>query len=62
VPGGDDAGQVVVPVEGFLAHLEALDRSPTIVRAYAFSLRLWSEFLALVAVGWDQAWAPATAP
>ncbi|MGA3221895.1 MAG: site-specific integrase, partial [Acidimicrobiales bacterium] len=51
----DDTGQVVAPVEAFLAHLQALDRSPTTVRAYAFSLRLWSEFLALVAVGWDQA-------
>jgi len=51
----DDAGEVVAPVEAFLAHLQALDRSPTTVRAYAFSLRLWSEFLALAAVGWDHA-------
>jgi integrase len=51
----DDAGQVVAPVEAFLAHLQALDRSPTTVRAYAFSLRLWFEFLGVVAVGWDQA-------
>jgi integrase/recombinase XerD len=62
MPGGaeswtvlDDDGEVVVPVEAFLAHLHALDRSPTTVRAYAFGLRLWFEFLVLVGVGWDQA-------
>jgi integrase/recombinase XerD len=51
----DAAGDVVVPAEAFLAHLQALDRSPTTVRAYAFSLRLWFEFLSIVGVGWDAA-------
>jgi integrase/recombinase XerD len=51
----DDGGEVVAPVEAFLAHLQALDRSPTTIRAYGFSLKLWFEFLAVVAVGWDQA-------
>jgi hypothetical protein len=32
----DDAGEVVAPVEAFLAHLQALDRSPMTIRAYAF--------------------------
>jgi len=50
-----DTCGVVVPVEAFLAHLQALDRSPTTVRAYAFSVKLWFEFLALVAVDWDAA-------
>ncbi len=36
-----------------MAHLQALDRSPTTVRAYAFGLRLWFECVALVAVRWD---------
>ena len=44
-----------MPVETFLAHLQALGRSPTTVRAYAFSLRLWAEFLVLIAVSWDRA-------
>jgi len=51
----DDAGQIVAAAEAFLGHLQALDRSPTTVRAYAFSLRLWFEFLALIVVDWDQA-------
>jgi integrase len=51
----DDSGEVVAPVETFLAHLQALGRSPTTVRAYAFSLRLWAEFLVLTAVSWDSA-------
>jgi integrase/recombinase XerD len=51
----DDAGDVVVPVEAFLAHLQALERSPTTARAYATSLKLWSEFLGLADVAWDEA-------
>ncbi len=50
----DDTGDPVGPVEAFLAHLQALDRSPTTVRAYAFSLKWWFEFLGLVGVGWDE--------
>lgn len=48
---GDD-GAVLVPVEAYLAHLAALERSPNTVRAYATSLKLWFEFLARVDVGW----------
>jgi len=44
---GDD-GVPVVSIESFLAHLQALDRSPTTVRSYAISLKLWAEFLAQV--------------
>ena len=41
---GDD-GRPVPPVERFLAHLHALDRSPTTQRTYATSLKLWLAFL-----------------
>ena len=51
----DDGDEIVAPVEAFLAHLQALDRSPTTIRAYAFSLRLWFEFLALISMDWAQA-------
>ena len=50
----DDAGEVVTPVEGYMAHLQALDRSPNTARAYAMSLKLWFEFLGLVGVAWDE--------
>ena len=51
----DGAGDVVAPAEAFLAHLQALGRSPTTARAYAFSLQFWFEFLSAVQVGWDEA-------
>lgn len=51
----DDRGEVVAAVEMFLAHFQALDRSPTTVRAYAFSLKLWFVFLDVATVAWDQA-------
>ena len=51
----DDAGDIVEPVEAFLAHLQALERAPTTVRTYAMSLKLWFEFLSLVGVGFDEA-------
>jgi integrase/recombinase XerD len=41
----DHRGDVVAPAEAFLAHLQALNRSPTTVRTYAISLKLWWEFL-----------------
>jgi hypothetical protein len=41
----DAGGEPVRAVESFLAHLQALDRSATTVRAYATSLKLWSQFL-----------------
>ena len=54
VPGGgpeswtvlDDTGEVIGPVERYLAYLSAIERSPNTVRAYAISLKLWFEFLA----------------
>jgi len=51
----DGDGGVVAPVEAYLAHLQALDRSPTTARTYATSLKLWLEFLACIEVGWDAA-------
>jgi len=51
----DGTGEVVAPVEAYLAHLQALDRSPTTARAYAISLKLWYEFLSIVRVNWDKA-------
>jgi integrase/recombinase XerD len=53
MPGGaeswtvlDECGDPVPAVEAFLAHLQALDRSPLTVRTYATSLKLWLEFVA----------------
>jgi len=48
-------GAPVPAVEAFLAHLQALNRSPTTVRTYASSLKLWLEFLARVEVEVDAA-------
>src|SRR5258708_16604154 len=50
----DDCGDPVPPVEAFLAHLQALDRSPTTVRTYATSLKLWWQFLARVGAVFDE--------
>jgi integrase len=41
---GDD-GAPIEPIESYLAHLAALERSPNTQRAYATSLKLWFEFL-----------------
>jgi len=41
------------PIEPYLAHLVALERSPNTVRAYATSLKLFFEFLADRGVEWD---------
>ena len=51
----DDAGDVVAPIEAYMAHLQALDRAPTTARTYAISLEFWFEFLSLVEVAWDEA-------
>jgi len=51
---GDD-GRPVAPVERFLAHLHALDRSPTTQRTYATSLKLWLVFLDRLGVALDEA-------
>jgi integrase/recombinase XerD len=42
-----DGQGVVEPVERFLAHLAATERSPNTVRAYAHDLRDLLEFLAV---------------
>ncbi|MGH3584853.1 MAG: site-specific integrase [Pseudonocardia sp.] len=47
-------GDVVDPVDRFLAHLTAIERSPNTVRAYAHDLRDYVEFLAHRAVAWDR--------
>jgi len=49
----DDDWVPVVPVERFLAHLAGIERSPNTVRAYAYGLRLWFEFLDLRGLGWE---------
>ena len=51
---GDD-GEVVEPAERYLAYLAAIERSPSTVRAYAVSLKLWFEFLQLAGTSWDEA-------
>jgi integrase/recombinase XerD len=51
---GDD-GEPVAAVESYLAHLAALERSPNTVRAYAFGLKAYFEFVAVLGVAWDQA-------
>lgn len=51
----DAGGEPVPVVESFLAHLQALDRSPTTVRTYATSLKLWLEFLSRLGVAVDEA-------
>jgi integrase/recombinase XerD len=51
---GDD-GEPVPAVESYLAHLAALERSPETLRAYAFGLKAYFEFLAANDVAWDEA-------
>ena len=48
----DDDFGVLAPVEEFLAHLSAVERSPTTVRSYAFDLRDYFQFLGLHQIGW----------
>ena len=50
----DANGDPVPAVEGFLAHLQALDRSPTSIRTYATSLKLWLQFLNQLGVTADE--------
>lgn len=47
-------GMVVDPVDRFLAHLTAIDRSPNTVRAYAHDLRDYFQFLDHRGLRWDQ--------
>lgn len=44
---------VVEPVEAFLAHLSAIERSPGTVRSYAFDLRDYFQFLGGHEICWD---------
>lgn len=50
----DEGLEPVAPAEAYLAYLSAIERSPTTVRAYAFSLKLWFEFLAHRELAWDR--------
>jgi hypothetical protein len=48
----DDGFAVADPVDEFLAHLTAIERSPGTVRSYAFDLRDYFEFLASHGIDW----------
>jgi len=47
-------GSAVDPVDRFLAHLTAIDRSPNTVRAYAHDLRDYFDFLEGRGLQWDR--------
>lgn len=47
-------GLIVEPVDRFLAHLTAIDRSPNTVRAYAHDLRDYFQFLEHGELHWDR--------
>lgn len=49
----DERFEPVQPIESYLAHLDAIERSPNTLRAYALSLRLYFDFLAGAQVAWD---------
>lgn len=51
----DEAFAVVDPVDQFLAHLTAIERSPGTVRSYAFDLRDYFEFLFAHEIDWRTA-------
>lgn len=48
-----DGSEVVEPVERFLAHLVAVERSPNTVRAYAHDLKDYFVFLRRGGLGWQ---------
>lgn len=50
----DRDSSVVAPIEGFLSHLHAIERSPNTVKAYAHDLRDWFEFLNQRALVWSR--------
>jgi site-specific recombinase XerD len=49
----DGEWSVVEPVEAFLSHLHAVERSPNTVNAYAHDLRDYFEFLGQVGLEWS---------
>jgi site-specific recombinase XerD len=49
----DERFEPVRPIEEYLAHLQAIERSPNTVRAYASSLRLFFDHLRTRGVAWD---------
>jgi integrase/recombinase XerD len=51
----DDGGEPIAPIEAYLSHLWAIERSPRTVRGYAIGLKLWFEFLAGAGESWDGA-------
>jgi integrase/recombinase XerD len=50
----DQDAAVVEPVEAFLSHLHAIERSPNTVKAYAHDLRDWFEFLDRSGLVWSR--------
>jgi integrase/recombinase XerD len=48
-----EGGVPLEPVESYLGHLAALERSPNTQRAYATSLKLWFEFLDRAGLDWQ---------
>jgi site-specific recombinase XerD len=52
VLGEDDVP--VEPIEGYLAYLTNIERSPNTVRAYAFDLRDYFAFLACRGLDWRE--------
>jgi len=50
----DRESAVVEPVEAFLAHLHAVERSPNTVKAYAHDLRDWFDFLDQHELAWTR--------
>ncbi|WP_371869946.1 site-specific integrase [Mycobacterium kubicae] len=50
----DQDAVVVEPVEAFLSHLHAIERSPNTVKAYAHDLRDWFEFLDRGGLVWSR--------
>lgn len=49
----DERFELVEPIEDYLAHLQAIERSPNTVRAYASSLRMFFEHLGAHGIAWD---------
>jgi len=48
----DDDFAVIEPIDAFLAHLSAVERSPGTVRSYAFDLRDYFTFLEIHRIDW----------